>query len=183
MPFFWEATTEFLAVSEAFMDGLFALKYKVFMDFSESVKKMWQDYHQQIGTSAPVEIIADMFCNNEQDANELAILVDKGIKRATAQSLWSIQKTGGQIPSVGGIFVVTDWDRNAVCIVKTTKVSTIPFNEISEENAYGEGEGDRTLQHWRQVHIKYYKEEFETLGLVFDESMPVVFEEFEKVFP
>lgn len=165
------------------MDNSSALKYKVFMDFTESVKKMWQDYHQIIGISAPAEIIADLFCNNEKEANELAILVNQGIKRASAQSLWSIQKTGGQLPSVGGIFVVTDWDRNAVCIVKTTKVSTIPFNEISEENAYREGEGDRTLQHWRQVHIRFYKEEFEKLGLTFEETMPIVFEEFEKVFP
>ncbi|WP_415062481.1 ASCH domain-containing protein [Bdellovibrio sp.] len=153
------------------------------MDFSESVKKMWQDYHRLIGTSAPAEILADLFCNNEKEANELAILVNKGIKRATAQSLWSIQKTGGQLPSVDGIFVVTDWDRNAVCIVKTTKVSIIPFNKISEENAYREGEGDRTLQYWRRVHIKFYKEEFEKMGLIFNESMPIVFEEFEKVFP
>ena len=153
------------------------------MDFTESVKKMWLDYHETLGMSAPAEIIADLFSNNEKEANELALLVDQGIKRATAQALWSLQKTGSPLPSVGGIFVVTDWNRNAVCIVKTTKVSTIQFNKISEENAYREGEGDRTLKYWQQAHIRFYKEEFEKQGLVFDETMPIVFEEFEKVFP
>ncbi len=153
------------------------------MDFTESVKKMWLDYHQTLGVSAPKEIIADLFSNNEKEANELALLVDQGIKRATAQALWSLEKTGSPLPSVGGIFVVTDWNRNAVCIVKTTKVSTIQFNKISEENAYREGEGDRTLKYWQQAHIRFYKEEFVKQGLIFDETMPIVFEEFEKVFP
>jgi len=113
----------------------------------------------------------------------LAILVDQGIKRATAGALWSLEKTGSPLPPVGGIFVVTDWHREAVCIVQTTKVSIIQFNNISEENAYREGEGDKTLEYWRRVHIKFYEEEFKNLDLTFDESMPIVFEEFEKVFP
>jgi len=36
------------------------------MEFTESVKKMWQDYHQSIGVPAPTEISADFFCNNEK---------------------------------------------------------------------------------------------------------------------
>lgn len=165
------------------MDNANQLEYELNMEFKDSVKKMWQDYHQAMRIQVPTAIIADSFSNNEQEANELAILVNEGTKRATAPALWSFEKTGAALPVVGGIFVVVDWDRNAICIVKTTKVSIIPFNQISEENAYREGEGDRSLEHWRRVHIRFYKDEFEKLGLLFDESMPIVFEEFEKVFP
>lgn len=152
-------------------------------DANDSVKKMWLDYHSKLGVQAPAEPISDYFCDNEKDANELADLVNKGIKRATAGALWSYEKRGTKIPQVGEVFVVMDWHKNAVCVVKTIKISIIPFNEISESHAYTEGEGDRSLNYWRKVHIEFYKNEFAELGLVFNESMPIVFEEFEKVFP
>jgi uncharacterized protein YhfF len=153
------------------------------MAHTDSVKKMWQKYHATLGVPAPSEIVADFFSDNEKEATELAGLVYQGIKRATASALWSFEKTGTQVPVVGGYFLVVDGRGEAVCIVKTTKVSTIPFNEISEENAFREGEGDRTLEYWRRVHIEFYKRQFAPLNLNFEESMPVVFEEFEKVFP
>ena len=153
------------------------------MAYTESVQKMWREYHEALGIPTPSEVIADSFSDNEREATELSILVDQGIKRATAPALWSFEKTGTQIPVVGGIFLVVNGKGEAVCIVKTTKVSIIPFNEINESNAFREGEGDRSLEYWRRVHIEFYKKQFESLGLIFDESMPIVFEEFDKVFP
>lgn len=44
---------------------------------------MWIDYHSSLGLNAPEEPISDHFCENEKDANELADLVNRGIKRAT----------------------------------------------------------------------------------------------------
>ena len=149
----------------------------------ESVKQMWTDYHLLIGLSAPKEPLADAFCDNEKDANELAVLVNRGIKRATAGALWSYQKANRKLSEVGEIFVVKDWPGRAVCIVKTVKVSIIPFNQITEEHAYIEGEGDRSLAYWRRVHIQFFNNEFRDLDLTFDESMPIVFEEFVRVFP
>lgn len=150
---------------------------------NESVKQMWVAYHSSLGLIAPDIPVADSFCDNEKDANELSALVNKGIKRATASALWTNQKTGAKIPVVGEVFIVKDWHGNAVCVVKTTKVTIIPFNEITEAHANTEGEGDRSLAYWREAHILFYKNEFKKLGLIFDESMPIIFEEFERVFP
>lgn len=153
------------------------------MNPAESVRKMWTEYHLSLGLPAPSEPIADSFCNNEKETNELAGLVNRGIKRATASALWTCEKLKIKIPKIGDIFVVKDWSGNAVCIVKTIRVTVVPFNQITEEHAAIEGEGDRTLAYWRRVHLKFYKDEFKDLGLTFDESMPIIFEEFEKVFP
>ncbi|MEK2688462.1 ASCH domain-containing protein [Bdellovibrio sp. GT3] len=152
------------------------------MVHSNSVIKMWRDYHVASGIPIP-EIVADSFSDNKMEATELSALVNQGIKRATVPALWAFEKTGTQLPEVGGIFLVVDGNGEAVCIVKTTRVSIIPFNEITESQAYREGEGDRTLDYWRRVHAEYYKRQFETLDLNFEESMPIVFEEFEKIFP
>ena len=41
-----------------------------------------------------------------------------------------------------------------------------------------EGEGDKSLDYWRKVHIKFFEEEF---GDKFNEDMEVLCEEFELV--
>jgi len=45
-----------------------------------------------------------------------------------------------------------------------------------------EGEGDKSLAHWKKVHWDYYTRELEPFGRVPRESMIIVCEEFEKVF-
>ena len=144
---------------------------------------MWRSYHEKIGVMNPPELRADIFCDNEQDANELAQLVLKGVKRATACALWSIEKERAPIPQVGDLWVVKDWSGRAICITKTSKVTIVPFNEVSEEQAYREGEGDKSLRYWREAHKAFYEREFFELGLAFSETMPIVFEEFNVVYP
>lgn len=82
------------------------------------------------------------FCDNEQDANECADLVEKGIKKATSPSLWWFEKNGHKLPEPGELNLVTDWYGNARALIRTTKVALVPFNEITQEYAEAEGEGD-----------------------------------------
>ena len=44
----------------------------------------------------------------------------------------------------------------AVCIVEVTKVSVQPFKQVSADHAYKEGEGDKSLAYWRQVHEDFF---------------------------
>lgn len=53
---------------------------------------------------------------------------------------------------------------------------------MTEELASREGEGNRSLEYWRKVHITYFTDELKKESIEFDESMPVLFEEFVKVF-
>ena len=122
------------------------------------------------------------FGDNEKDANALADLVVKDIKRATSHSLLGLQLRKEPLPKIGDFFVVTNWKGDAKCIIRTTSVKLIPYFAIHGEHARLEGEGDKSLEHWRNVHWDYYTRElaeFEKRPL---ESMIVVFERFEKVF-
>lgn len=58
----------------------------------------------------------------------------------------------------------------------------VPFCEVSEEQAYKEGEGDRSLAYWREVHRAVFTEELKEIGEIFSEEMLVVCEEFEVAF-
>ena len=87
------------------------------------------------------------------------------------------------MPEEGGFNVILNSREEAVCITRTTKVYVTSFREVSAEHAWKEGEGDRTLEYWRTVHERFFREELETAGLPFDWDLKVVCEEFTKVFP
>jgi len=62
-------------------------------------------------------------------------------------------------------------------------VEVVRFDEVSEEFAAAEGEGDRSLAFWREAHWAAFSREFEGMQRSPQPDMPVVCERFEVVFP
>lgn len=122
------------------------------------------------------------FCDNEVDANACLALVLMGEKKATSPSLWWYEANDEALPQAGDLNVVTNYQGEAQCIIKTTKVSITPFNQISEAYAQIEGEGDKSLAYWKRVHWAYYHRELAGTAFVPKPEMPIVCEEFEVVF-
>lgn len=117
------------------------------------------------------------------DPDTLAELTLEGKKTATASAYPAYALEGEPLPQEGEYSVILNAREEAVCVIRTEKVTVCPFNQVGEEQAWKEGEGDRTLEYWRRVHRKFFSEELQTMGMVFDEEMPVVCEEFVRVFP
>jgi len=122
------------------------------------------------------------FCSDEINANNCAELVLKGEKRATASLAWWYENENEPFPEIGQLIVVTDWDKVPKCIIETTSVETRPFKEVDEPFAFEEGEGDKSLAHWRREHWKFFTEECRELKKEPHESMPVVLEQFKVVY-
>lgn len=116
----------------------------------------------------------------EEACNYLLGLVLKGQKKATSSALAGYQLEGEDIPEAGDMSVITDWDGNPRCVIRTTRVSVLPYRDITFEIARLEGEDD-TLDSWRSNHERFFREEGKELGYEFSEDMGVVFEEFEVV--
>lgn len=116
----------------------------------------------------------------ERACNYLLDLVLKGQKKATASSVIGYQIEGGEIPKEGNLSVITDWDGNPKCVIKTTRVRIIPYKDITHDIAKLEGEDDN-LESWRKNHEKFFTEEGNELGYQFSEDMEVIFEEFEVI--
>ena len=116
------------------------------------------------------------------DADELARLVLEGKKTATASVYAVYEPEGEPLPVEGEFSVILDSGDQAVCVIRTTKVYVSPFDEVSAEHAYKEGEGDRSLAYWRKVHQEFFQEELNGVGLNFSDDMQVVCEEFEVVY-
>ena len=116
----------------------------------------------------------------EGACNYLLDLVLKGQKKATASSVLGYQIEGEEIPKEGNLSVITDWDGNPRCVIKTTRVRIIPYKDITFDIAKLEGEDD-TPESWRKNHEKFFTEEGKDLGYKFSEEMEVIFEEFEVI--
>lgn len=83
---------------------------------------------------------------------------------------------------MGEYSVILNDAEEAVCVIRTTKVDVVLFREVTAEHARKEGEGDRSLAYWRQVHEEFFTDCMAEAGLTFTEEMPVVCEEFEVVY-
>lgn len=114
--------------------------------------------------------------------DELAELTREGIKTATASAYDLYQVDNDPLPQMGEFSVVLGSKDNAVCIIRTTKVTVLPFSEVTAEHAFKEGEGDRSLTAWRKEHESLFTQWLKEENLEFNEDSAVVCEEFEVVY-
>jgi uncharacterized protein YhfF len=115
-------------------------------------------------------------------ADELADLVVRGIKTATAGLLWEYRAEGEALPHPGDVSIVLDGAGVPACVIETTGVEVAPFNQVGADFAHDEGEGDRSLDTWRQDHWRFFSRACERMGRTPSESMPVVCERFRVVY-
>lgn len=123
-----------------------------------------------------------IFGDSEDLANELAELVLRGTKRATAGSVWSCEGEGRRLPIPGDLSIVTNWSGSPLCIIETEAVEVVPFSKVSSEFAATEGEGDGSLSFWREAHRQYFTRECARAGRQFSEDMLVACERFKVVY-
>jgi uncharacterized protein YhfF len=152
------------------------------MSIADSVETMWDALAAQNPAAAEAGYSAWHFCDNKVDANELAELVLAGTKRATAGLVWAYEAEDEPLPQVGDYSVVTDWDGNARCIIRSTSVEIVPFDAVSAQFAATEGEGDGSLDYWRRVHEVAFTRELSESGEAFHPEILVVCETFELAY-
>lgn len=110
----------------------------------------------------------------------LADLVLKGIKTATASGydMYFLDEAPEPLPKAGDYSVILNEKDEAVCVIRTVKTSVVPFDEVTEDHAFKEGEGDRTLAYWRRIHEEFFTEDFASYGLKFHPKSRILCEEF-----
>ena len=127
------------------------------------------------GFSVPVEKPKiEWFGDSPQLARELSDLVRRGVKTASAGLPASWQADGDPLPQAGDVEIIIDWSGEPVAVVEVTEVRVLAFDEVDEEFAHDEGEGDRSLAWWREAHWRYFSRECVRLGGRLDTAMPVI---------
>ncbi len=161
-------------------------------EVDELVEAFWNDARHRVHLGelsvylgqSPLEALSPptwSFGATPEQADELIELVLDGTKTATAGALWDWEAEGEELPTTGTLGIVVDGSGRPRALVVTTDVRVVPFDEVDEEFARLEGEGDLSLGHWRAVHEQFFTEhalhdhEFST-------DMPVVCERFEVIY-
>ncbi len=116
------------------------------------------------------------------EPDTLADLVLRGEKTATSSLACLYRLCDDPLPQADAYSVILNEALEAVCIIKTVKITILPYLEVTEQMAALEGEGDKSLAYWRAAHEAFFKEECFGFGMAFDEDMEVVFEEFAVVY-
>lgn len=144
-------------------------------------EEMWQLYRETDPRAGCYEAWA--FCGGGEIGDQLARLVLAGTKTATASAYSVYVAEEAELPETDTTSVVLWSDGQAACVIRDTKVELKRFREVGADQAWNEGEGDRSLSYWRRVHEEVFTEEFAALGLVFFKNSLVVCETFELVYP
>ena len=124
---------------------------------------------------------ADYFCADEYNANLCADLIRIGQKTASCSLKYWYQFDNEPMPEVGHLMVVTDWNSNPICIIEINSVKECKYCDVSEQFAYLEGEGDRSLKWWRKAHWEFFAKECKELSIEPNEDMMLVLEQFHVV--
>lgn len=117
------------------------------------------------------------FGATREHADGLLELVLAGTKTATASSVWDYEFSGDALPQAGELSIILDGMGAPRALIETTDVVVVPFDEVAAAHAFAEGERDRTLSSWREVHKRYWTEHSEG-PRGYEPDMPVVCESF-----
>lgn len=129
-----------------------------------------------------ISFSADYYCADEYNANLCAELILRGEKKASCSMYHWYSHEGEEMPKVGHLQVVTNWDGEPVCVIELTNVSKCEYKNVTAEFAAAEGEGDKSLSWWREAHWAFFSNECDELGIKPSEDMLLVLERFKIVW-
>lgn len=153
------------------------------MSKTNLTENFWQKFCAENPEINPNESYQVWFFHHNRDSSKkLVELVLQGKKQATA-SLMEDESDFGEGGIVGGYSIVTDFDGNPQCVIQTTEVRQLPFIEVDAQFAFDEGEGDKTLEYWRNAHQRFFTECCRELHIEFNEKSPVCCKRFKLLFP
>ena len=151
----------------------------------ENTKTYWQKFISILPLDSPYRTKAynaEGWGDSPEMADELGELIARDIKTATCSALWEWEAEGKSIPHKGQITIVLDGKGNPLCIVETTEVTVRKYSEVDSNFAQAEGEGDFSLEYWRQAHRNFFSRSLPKIGKEFSEDMPLVCERFKVIY-
>lgn len=150
-----------------------------------AVEAYWKAYLETLPDDSPVrneEYEAEPFGDGPELADELGALILAGTKTATCSALWEWEADGETPVQPGEKSIVLDGAGNPLCIIETTEAKVRRFDEVDEEFAREEGEGDLSLEYWRGAHRRFFGRTLPNIGRSFAEDMPLVCERFRVIY-
>jgi len=142
-------------------------------------EQLWTEYCSKKGIDINTPYEAWSF-GEDEEGDDLLRLVLAGKKFGTASlyDAYEAEDALDELPKAGDYSVLLNSKNEAVCVIKNYDVYIRKFNEVPPYHAYSEGEGDRSIKYWREVHKEFFEEEAKEDGIEFTEESRVVCEKF-----
>ena len=149
---------------------------------AEAVAAFWADARARVPELPVAAPEAWAFGSTVAHADGLLELVLSGVKTGTASAVWDYEAAEERMPEAGDLSIILDGAGRPRAVIRTTLAQVVPFDEVDDAHAHAEGEGDRTLQAWREIHEHYWRQHSANPH-GFAPDMPVLCERFELVLP
>ena len=152
---------------------------------NDRIERYWRTYLDTLPADSPVrdeQYLAERWGDSPQMADELGALIADGTKSATCSALWEYEAEGEPLPETGVKTVVLGGNGDPLCIVETTEVEVKPYDGVDAQFAYEEGEGDRSLEYWREAHWRFFSRTLPGIGKEPAIDMPLVCERFRVIY-
>jgi uncharacterized protein YhfF len=118
-----------------------------------------------------------------QRTDYISDLASKGVKQGTCHIELDFEVNKVRRRKPGDHWVVIDSKNNPLCVIKVTRVDIKPFNQIGEDFAKVENEGDGTFKYWYDGHLGYFERQCKAWDKEWRMDAPCVCEYFTKVYP
>ncbi len=153
---------------------------------AQSIDAIWLAYLSTLPGDHPHRAAASPsawgFGDSPAMADALGQLVQQGSKTATASLVWEYEHDQQPMPTVGDMSIILDSSEKPLCVIETTELRILPYNEVDAEFAFAEGEGDRSLEYWREAHWRFFSRSCQRIGREISETMPILCERFRVVY-
>ena len=103
------------------------------------------------------------------------------VKRATAHLAMDFELNQVARRETGDYWIILWESFKPACVLEIVNVEVRPFRDVDQTFASREGEGDGSLQYWKQCHEEYFNLQLADWGTPWSEDLPVVLESFELV--
>jgi len=139
-----------------------------------SIEAVLRRLHALGITLPPGNIRIDGYGDSEALSESLLALIRNGTKRAGTGLLWLHEHENDPPAKPGDIEIVITHKGEPSIVTRIVSVTIVPYSAVTAEYAAIEGEGDGSLEYWRQAHWAYFSRECKRIGREPSESMPVV---------
>lgn len=142
-------------------------------------KECWENFIKKSGLDGQAKYAGSFgfeargFAGTERLAALLA-----GKKTAAFFSYATFAVDNEELPVSGEYYIVLDANNEALCVIKTTAVQILPYNQVAWEMAAREGE-DSSLEEWRERTRENLEDEGAVVGFEFAPDIKLVYVEFE----
>lgn len=147
----------------------------------DRIERYWRSYLATLPADSPVrdeKYTAESFGDGPEMADRLGALVVNGAKTATCSALWEYEAEDEPITEVGHKSIILNGSGEPLCIIEATGVEVRRYDEVDARFARDEGEGDRSLEYWREAHWSFFSRTLPRIDKEPTLGMPLVCERF-----